>query len=144
MYRQKTAQRDPTSKAGFPRLRYQDEKAPSNSRSNEKCIDGIKGYTAKKCYILNKRLRSEDYKIQRKYSKNILEALETNETLKKRYGTAYKKLTAGNTKERTDTDYTKSTTVSYRLVPTPVTDRTVSYAAFATGTVTYPLRDSTI
>src|SRR6266566_5867808 len=130
MYRQKTARGDPTSKAGFPRSHYQDEEAPSSSRSNEKCIDGMKGHTVKKCYILNKRLRPEGYKIQGKYSKSILEALEANETLKKRYGPAYKELTASNMEERTDTDYTKGTAVSYRPVPTPVMDRTVLYAAF--------------
>ncbi len=135
MYRQKTARRDPTSKAGFPGSRYQDEEAPSGSRSNEKCIDGMKGHTAKNCYILNKRLCPEGYKIQGKHGKSILEALEANETLKKRYGPAYKELTAGNTEERTDTDYTKGVAVSYRPVLMPVTDRIVLHA---------PLRDSTI
>ena len=136
MYRQKTARGDQSFKAGFPGSKLQNEEASSGSRSNEKCIDGMKGHTVKKCYILNKRLRLEGYKIQGKYGKSILEALEANETFKKRYGTAYKELTVGNTEE---TEPVKGVAVSYRPAPTFVTNPHASFAI-----ATYPLSDSTI
>jgi len=94
IYRQKTVQRDPTSKAGFFRSKFQSEDAPSGSKSNQKCIDGFKGYTPKKCYIFNKRFRPDGWKVLGKHAKDILEALEANKTLKKRYNSAYKKVTA--------------------------------------------------
>src|SRR6266566_1304043 len=142
MYRQKTARGDQSSKAGFPGSKLQNEEAPSGSRSNQKCIDGIKGHPVKKCYILNKRLRLEGWKVQGKHINSVLETLETDEILKKRYGTTYKELTAGNTE---DTEPVKDTTVNYRPTFTPGTDLYVPtdpHASFATAT--YPLRDNTI
>src|SRR6266699_3218141 len=142
IYRQKTARGDQPSKAGFPGSKLQNEEASLSSRSNQKCIDGIKGHPAKKCYIFNKRLRSEGWKVQGKYANGVFEALEADETFKKRYRTAYKELTAGNTE---DTEPVKGTAVSYRPTFTPVTDLFVSidlYIFFAT--TIYPLRDSMI
>jgi len=136
MYRQKTARGDQPSKAGFPGSKLQNEKTPSSSRSNQKYIDNTKGHTPKKCYILNKRIRPEGWKVQKKHANGVLEALEADKTLKKRYGTAYKELTAGNTEE---TEPVKNATVNYRPASTFVTN---PYASFATAT--YPLRDSTI
>ena len=136
MYRQKTARGDQPSKAGFPGSKLQNEEASSSSKSNQKCIDGIKGHPAKKCYILNKRIQPEGWKVQRKHAKGVLEAFEADKTLKKRYGTAYKELTAGNTEE---TEPVKDTMINYRPAPIFVTD---PYAFFATAI--YPFRDSTI
>ena len=68
--------------------------------------------------------------------------MEGDETFKKRYGTTYKKLTAGNTE---DTEPVKGAAVSYRPALTFGTDLYVltdPYAFFVIAT--YPLRDSTI
>src|SRR6266566_1553268 len=142
MYRQKTARGDQPSKAGFLGSKLQNEEASLSSKSNQKCIDSIKGYPVKKCYILNKRLRLEGWKVQGKHVNGVLEIFEADKTLKKRYGTAYKELTAGNTE---DTEPVKGAAVSYRPALTPGTDLYVPtdpHASFATAT--YPLRDSTI
>jgi len=142
IYRQKTARENQPSKAGFLGSKLQNEEAPSSSRSNQKCIDSTKSHPAKKYYILNKRLRPEGWKVQGKHANGVLEALEADETLKKRYGTAYKKLTAGNTE---DTEPIKGATVNYRPALTPGTDLYVPtdpHASFATAI--YPLRDNTI
>src|SRR6266566_2613921 len=142
MYRQKTARGDQPSKAGFPGSKLQNEEAPSGSRSNQKCIDSTKGHPAKKCYILNKRLRPESWQVQRKYANGVFETLKADETFKKQYNTAYKELTAGNTEE---TEPVKRAAVSYRPALTPVTDLFVltnPHTSFATAT--YPLRDNTI
>ncbi len=96
----------------------------------------------KKCYIFNKWIRPEGWKVQRKYVKSIFEAFEADETFKKWYGTIYKELTAGNTE---DIEPVKNATVSYRPAFTLGTDLYVStdpYTFFATAT--YPFRDSTI
>jgi len=79
MYRQKTARGDQPSKAGFPGSKLQNEEAPSSSRSNQKYIDGTKGHPVKKCYILNKRLHPEGWKVQGKHANSVLEAFEADE-----------------------------------------------------------------
>jgi len=77
-----------------------------------------------------------------KYVKDVFEVFEADETFKKRYGIAYKKLTASNME---NTESVKGITVNYRLIFMLGTDLFVPtdlYVFFAI--VTYPFRDSTI
>jgi len=97
------------------RSKLQNKETPLGSKSNQKYIDGIKGRPAKKCYILNKRLRFKGWKVQGKYVNGVLETLKADKTLKKRYGIDYKKLTANNTEEM---EPVKGVAVNFR--PTPM------------------------
>ncbi|SRR6266566_6434460 len=117
--------------------RDKNEEAFLSSKSNQKYIDGTKGHPAKKCYIFNKRLCLKGWKVQGKHVNGVLEAFEADETFKKRYGIAYKELTAGNTE---DMEPVKDVAVNYRPALTLETDLyipTDPYASFATAI--YPL-----
>src|SRR6266566_8767446 len=126
------ARGDQPSKAGFPGSKLQNEEASSGSKSNQKCIDGIKSHPAKKCYIFNKQLYLEGWKVQGKYAKDILEALEADKTLKKRYGIAYKELIAGNMEK---TEPIKDIMVNYRSTFTPETDLFVPTNLYTSFTI---------